>query len=176
VLRSWPALLAWGAGLIHLAIGAAVARADGDGNAIMLLTPMLVVGAAEIAWGVAVLRAGRIRGGRAAAVGAIIAVLMGAVALVGGAPVIAVGTSSALAIASGAMAARMREAGVARTGKGEEPVRASRSRAAGVAVGALLVAALAMPGLAQTDAATNGDPHDHGVGADLPLVDPHAHH
>jgi len=176
VLRSWPALLAWGAGLIHLAIGAAVARADGEGNAVMLLAPMLAVGAAEIAWGVAVLRAGRIRGGRGAAAGAIIAVLMGTVALIGGAPVIAVGSASALAIASGAMAARMREAGAARTGTGEEPVRTSRSRAAGVALGAVLVAALAMPGLAQTDAATNVGVHDHGNGADLPLVDPHAHH
>lgn len=176
MLRSWPALLAWGAGLIHLAVGAAITRSGAPWPGSLLLAPMLLAGLAELGWGVAVLRAGRILGGRGAAIGAIIVVLLGAVALLGGAPVTAIGTSSALAVASGAMAARTREAGEARAGTGEEPARKPRSRAAGVVLGAVLVAALATPGLAQTDAATNGGRHDHGVGAELPLVDPHAHH
>ncbi|PRB03964.1 hypothetical protein [Microbacterium sp. MYb64] len=175
MLRSWPALLAWGAGLIHLAVGASVSGADG--RTVALLAPMLLIGVVELGWGVAVLRAGRIRRGRAVAVGAIIAVLLGAVALLGGAPVIAVATSSVLVIAAGAMAARVREAGVVRADDGEGSALASRSGAVSAVVGAVLVAALVTPGLAQTDAGVNGGGHDHGGGADLPLVvDPHAHH
>lgn len=175
MLRSWPALLAWGAGLIHLAIGASVSGADG--RAVVLLAPMLLIGAVELGWGVAVLRAGRIRRGRGAAVGAIIAVIFGAVALLGGAPVIAVAASSVLVIAAGAMAARSRGAGEALVDAGEGSTRASRTRAAGAVLGAVLVASLVTPALAQTDAGANGGGHDHGGGADLPLVvDPHAHH
>jgi len=174
VLRSWPALLAWGAGLIHLAIGASVTGADGW--AVVLLAPMLVLGAVELGWGVAVLRAGRVGQGRGAAIGAIIAVILGAGALLGGAPVIAVAASSGLVVAAGAMAARSRGEGEAGADVGEGSVRASRSRAVGAVLGAVLVAALVTPGLAQTDAGANGGGHDHGGGADLPLVDPHAHH
>lgn len=174
MLRSWPALLAWGAGLIHLAIGAAVIGADV--RSLVLLVPMLVIGVVELGWGVAVLRAGRILWGRGAATAAIIAVVLGAGALLGGAPVIAVAASSLLVIAAGAMAARSRGAGEARADAGEGSARASRSRAVGTMLGAVLVAALVTPGLAQTDAGANGGVHDHGGGADLPLVDPHAHH
>ena len=174
MLRSWPALLAWGAGLIHLAIGASVTGADGW--AVVLLAPMLVLGAVELGWGVAVLRAGRVGQGRGAAIGAIIAVILGAGALLGGAPVIAVAASSGLVVAAGAMAARSRGEGEAGADVGEGSVRASRSRAVGAVLGAVLVAALVTPGLAQTDAGANGGGHDHGGGADLPLVDPHAHH
>ncbi|MFJ4163980.1 hypothetical protein ACIPY5_00325 [Microbacterium sp. NPDC089698] len=174
MLRSWPALLAWGAGLIHLAIGASVTGAGG--TAVVLLAPMLILGVAELGWGIAVLRAGRIRRGRGAAVGAIIAVVLGAGALLGGAPVIAIAAATVLVVASGAMAARSGAEGDAGADGGEATVRGSRTRAAGTVLGAVLVAALVTPGLAQTDAGANGGVHDHGGGADLPLVDPHAHH
>ncbi|OZB85860.1 hypothetical protein [Microbacterium sp. 13-71-7] len=175
MLRSWPALLAWGAGLIHLAIGASVTGAEGDPRTVVLLAPMLVIGVAELGWGVAVLRAGRIERGRGAALGAILAVILGAVALLGGAPIIAVAASSVLVVAAGAMAARSRGAGEGRADDGESSARMSRSRAVGTVLGAVLVAALVTPGLAQTDAGANGGGHDHG-GTELPLVDPHAHH
>ena len=175
MLRNWPALLAWGAGLIHLAIGAQVVAAGGAWPATALLAPMLVAGVAELGWGVVVLRAGRVVQGRGAAVGAIAAVVLGAAALAGGASVVAVGTASALAVVGGSMAARGARAGEVRAGAGERPARSVRSRAAGTVVGAVLVAALVTPGLAQTDAGLNGV-HDHGVPADLPFVDPHGHH
>jgi hypothetical protein len=43
-----------------------------------------------------------------------------------------------------------------------------------MAVGAVLVAALVVPGLALTDAGAQGVGHDHG--ADLVVLDPHGHH
>lgn len=173
MLRTWPALLAWGAGLIHLAIGASIVAPSG-GEASALCAPMLVVGAAELGWGIAVLRAGRIIGGRGAATGAIAAVLLGAASLGGGAPVGAVAISSALAVVGGSMAARAARRGEQPAASGEEPPRAPRLRAAGMAVGVVLVAALATPALALTDAAGRGAGHDHG--GDLVVVDPHSGH
>jgi hypothetical protein len=48
-LRMWPALASWGAGLIHLAVAAAAPPA--------VLALFVLIGAAEIVWGVLVLRA-----------------------------------------------------------------------------------------------------------------------
>jgi len=173
VLRTWPALLAWGAGLIHLAIGASIVAPSGDATTV-LCAPMLLVGSVELGWGIAVLRAGRIIGGRGAAAGAIAAVLLGAVSLGGGAPVGAVAISSALAVVGGSMAARAARKGEGPAGMGEEPARALRVRAAGMALGVFLVAAVATPALALTDAVGHGSGHDHG--GDLVVVDPHGGH
>ncbi|KJL24903.1 hypothetical protein RL72_01626 [Microbacterium azadirachtae] len=166
MLRTWPALLAWGAGLIHLAIGASIVAPSGDVTR-ALCAPMLLIGSVELGWGIAVLRAGRIIGGRGAAAGAIAAVLLGAVSLGGGAPVGAVAISSALVVVGGSMAARAAR-------KGEGSARALRVRATGMALGVFLVAAVATPALALTDAVGHGSGHDHG--GDLVVVDPHSGH
>lgn len=174
MLRTWPALFAWGAGLIHLAIGASVVGTGHDAFATALLVSLLVAGAAELAWGVMALRSGRIVGGKGAALGAIALVLLGAASLLSGASVIAVAAASALAVAGGSIAARTAaptaSRAVAARGRG------TWSRGAGVMVGAVLVAALVAPGLAQTDAGQGVGEHGHGIGAELPLIDPHAHH
>ena len=174
MLRAWPALLAWGAGLIHLAIGSSVVAPSGDATSVVMCAAMLPAGVAELGWGVAVLRTGRIIGGRGAAGGAIAAVVLGAVSLGGGAPVGAVAIASALAVVGGSMAARMAAKAEHPGGSGEDPSGMSRLRAAGMAVGAVLVAALATPALALTDAGAHQGAHDHG--AELVVVDPHAGH
>jgi hypothetical protein len=167
-------MLAWGAGLIHLAIGASAVARSGDATSALLCAAMLPTGAAELVWGVAVLRAGRIIGGRGAAAGAIAAVVLGAVSLGGGAPVGAAAIASALAVAGGSMAARMAVKAERPGGSGEDPSGMSRLRAAGMAVGAVLVAALATPALALTDTGAHHGAHDHG--AELVVVDPHGGH
>lgn len=176
MLRTWPALLAWGAGLIHLAIGAQSAAAGARWPAAALLVPMLVVGVAELGWGVAVFRAGRIVRGKAAAIGSIVAVVLAAAALVGGAPVLAVAVSSALAVVGGSMAARASTTVEAQPREGERAARPSRSRTAGMVLGAVLVAGLVTPVLAQTDAGMRAGMHHHGADMQMPLMDPHAHH
>ncbi|MDQ4212564.1 hypothetical protein [Microbacterium capsulatum] len=176
MIRTWPALFAWGAGLIHLAVGASVVGGRHGWPAVVVLAGTLALGAAELGWGAAVLRAGRIVLRRGAAVAAIIAVALGAGALGAGASPLAVAAGSALAITGGSIAARARMAQGSGAAGGEESARSSRSRAAGMAVCAVLVAALVTPGLAFTDAGLHGAGHGHDLAVDLRLTDPHAHH
>ena len=47
----WPALFAWGAGLIHIAVAA--------GSPLGVLLPLTALGVAELVWGIVALRLGR---------------------------------------------------------------------------------------------------------------------
>lgn len=59
--RSWPSVSAWGAGLIAAALGAgAIVRPGSEAVSIGLGTGMVILGLAALAWGGAVLAAGRL--------------------------------------------------------------------------------------------------------------------
>jgi hypothetical protein len=66
LIRHWLALAALGAALIHLAVGA--------GSPPAAMVALLVIGLAELAWAIAVLRADRLPIASAAAVGALVPV------------------------------------------------------------------------------------------------------
>ncbi len=146
--RSWPALTAWGAGLIQLALGAgALTGAQGGAVPITAGIALAGLGAAGFAWGGTALARGRLVVPRAGVVG----VLTGLVALaaaLGTDPehvsVAAVAAASALLIATGiGCALTLRRAG--RPG--------SRMRVLGLVVSAVVVAALVTPALAASEAA-----------------------
>ena len=67
MLRTWPALLSWGAGLTHLALGAAVMAAPSPGPRIAVAVGLVLLGASELVWGALVLRSGRLIWSRALA-------------------------------------------------------------------------------------------------------------
>lgn len=155
ILRQWASFAALGAGLIHIALGAGSPL----GTAIVLVG----VGAAELAWAIAVLARGRILATRSSITAAIVLVAVWIAAIVAGGgfgidplPMLAAVmldlAVAALVVADG------RSAGAER-----EP-RAGRM-VLGAFVGALLVAGLATPALAATPAGGGdmGGMHDTGV-------------
>ncbi|MFH8248747.1 hypothetical protein ACH3VR_00080 [Microbacterium sp. B2969] len=149
---AWGAIAAWGAGLIHLALGAGAVTA-GHSPAGM---PLVALGAAALAWGAAALARGRVVIPRAAVGGVLLALIAGAVAL-GLDParisVVAVAAASALLVVVGigcGLALRGREAG--RPGI---PV---------IILAAVIVAAIATPTLAATEAGRFAPDHgSHGI-------------
>lgn len=145
--QSWPALTAWGAGLIQLALGAA-ALTGAQGGAVLLVVgiALLGLGATGFAWGGTALARGRLVVPRAGVGGALAGILVLVAALVA-APqrisVTAVAAASALLLATGISCAI---AG-----------RAQRSDAAplrllGLLATAVVVAAVVTPALAATEA------------------------
>lgn len=74
MIRTWLGLAALGAGLVHLAVAA--------GSPLVLLVPLVLVGAAELAWGVAALAGERIPWPRAALAGATLVIAGWVAALV----------------------------------------------------------------------------------------------
>ncbi|WP_295010916.1 hypothetical protein [uncultured Microbacterium sp.] len=176
MLRTWPALLSWGAGLTHLALGAAVMAAPSPGPRIAVAMGLILLGASELVWGALVLRSGRLIWSRALAPAAMAAVVLGGASLVAGSPPLAAAIGTALAIGAGlaGISSVRRARGTARTASAR-PV-AERHRAVGTVLGAILVAGLTTPALATTDPALNGQPHGHDTSIDMPMMDPHAHH
>jgi hypothetical protein len=165
----WPALFAWGAGLIHIAVAA--------GSPIGVLLPLTALGAAELAWGIVALRLGRmplvrttLGVGVAATLGGLVLALFDLMAWI---PLVS--SSIMLVAVAGAAAATMR--GAARTGDGRgaagrvaDAEASARSSAPagrtliGVVAGALLVSALTTPALAQTNAGDYAVPHGEMTG------------
>ncbi len=170
----WPALFAWGAGLIHIAVAA--------GSPIGVLLPLTALGAAELAWGIVALRLGRmplvrttLGVGVAATLGGLVLALFDLMAWI---PLVS--SSIMLVAVAGAAAATMR--GAARTGdgrgaagrgaagRGADAESSARSSAPagrtliGVVAGALLVSALTTPALAQTNAGDYAVPHGEMTG------------
>ncbi|MGC5221901.1 hypothetical protein ACPW96_04780 [Micromonospora sp. DT81.3] len=153
--RQWPALCAWGAGLIHLAVVAS--------SSPLWAVLLGAMGALELAWGVYALRSGRMTGPRVvmgAALGAIgvsgIAGLSGSFA---GVP-LAAATVLLLVIAFAAAAVLRAER---RRSPRRSTYEASRQRPGrtllGLLAGAALVAGLTTPALALTDAGEHAVPH-----------------
>lgn len=151
-LRTWPALAAWGAGLVH------AATAAGAPWGVLLL--LCAAGLAEFAWGVATLRAGRLARPRAALLGAVGILLGSAIAtLAGGMGLAPFGASAVLLLwIVAAAGARMRRPGGAHDAPG--PARA----ALGLVIGAVLVAGLTTPALAMTEPGEHAVPHGETPG------------
>lgn len=184
--RSWPMLGGLGAGLVLAALGA------GAGGAPRVVLAGL--GVAALGWGVLSLRADRMLAPRGVLAVAVAALAVGAGAVAGGAmadvaglPLAAASAFVAWVALAAALAVRARRAAPAtpealRVGDRAEPVSRdgvdARRSLAGLAMGALLVSALATPALAATEAGELAVPHgEHGTApADDIRPDPgHAH-
>ena len=176
--RSWPMLGALGAGLVLAALAA------GAGGAPQVVLAGL--GVAALGWGVLSLRAGRPVAPRAA-LGVSVAALLaggaavgaGAMADVAGSPLVAASVFVASVALSAALAVRSRRAEPpwvedpaqpASSVRVEEPAQPAsrdprpRLTVVGLAIGALLVSALATPALAATEAGELAVPHGlHGT-------------
>jgi hypothetical protein len=161
IARSWPALFAWGAGLLHIALAAQVARAALVPGVIAVV--LLLQGAAELTWGILGLSSGRPVAARAVVAGAMTGMVLAAVAIGGGGSPVA-----AAAVVVLVMPASML------TWSSRAGTPASHSRpmlpAVGLIVGAVLVAGLITPALSTT---TGSGEHGH---SDLSSFDPHAGH
>lgn len=162
IARSWPALFAWGAGLLHLALAAQVVRAALVPG-VVVAAMLLLQGAAELSWGVLSLRRGRPVAARAVVAGAVTGLVLAAVAIGGGGSPVAVAAVVVLVVPASMLtwSARARTA-----------VSPSRRLvpAIGIVAGAVLVAGLVTPALSTT---TGSGEHGHD---DLSSFDPHAGH
>lgn len=160
----WPALFAWGAGLIHIAVAA--------GAPLGVLVPLTALGAAELVWGIATLRLGRMPLVRTALTIGVVATLGGLVLalfdLMAWIPLVS--SSLMLLAIAGAAAVKLRRdaRGIDGSGtdaRGADVDASARSSAPvgrsliGVVAGALLVSALTTPALAQTHAGDYAIPH-----------------
>jgi hypothetical protein len=170
---SWPALAAWGGGLVQLALGAGAITGAGEGSAIRVAGILLtVVGAVAIGWGAATLARGRIVVPRLG-IGGSLAGIVTAVATMSLDParvsVFAVAAASALLVAVALGCAL----GLRRTSRpaSARTTDAARPRVIGLLVGALLVAGVVTPALASTEAGQHATPH----GEHAELVEPDHH-
>ena len=161
---SWPAIAAWGSGLIQLALGAGAITADGGGPAIRVAGILLVViGAAAIGWGAVTLARGRIVVPRLS-IGGSLAGILAATAAMALDPirvsVFAVAASIVLSIAVAlGCALTLRRARRAHTAKPDAGAR----RLIALMVAAVLVAGVATPALAATEAGQHAVPHGEMV-------------
>lgn len=160
----WPALFAWGAGLIHIAVAA--------GSPLAVLVPLTALGVAELVWGIVMLRQGRIPLVRTTLAVAVLATLAGLVlALVDLMAWMPLVSSSIMLVAIAGVAAvtlRRGARGVAERSTDAEASARSAVPAGraliGVVAGALLVSGLTTPALAQTNAGDYAVPHGEMTG------------
>lgn len=159
---AWPAVAAWGAGLVHLALGAGAVTARGGAQFAGL--PLIALGAAFLVWGAVVLARGRLVAPRTTVAGVLAGLAAGALALAADpvrTSVAAVAAASVLLIAVGFGCGR-----ALRAGRGTD---AASPRLAGLLVAAIVVAGIVTPALAATEAGRHA--HDHGE-----IVEPaHSH-
>lgn len=150
-VRSWPSVSAWGAGLITAALGAgALTRPDSGVVADGLGIGLVLLGLASLAWGGAVLSAGRLVTPRAALAGSLVSILA-VVALLFVVPahtsVLAVAAASLLLVVVGATAAthlrRLRRTASA-------PRTAQPMSVVGLLVAAAVIAVVVTPALGAT--------------------------
>lgn len=193
--RTWPMLCALGAGLVLLALAAGAGGTVGGVTA--------AAGAAGLGWGVLSLRAGRalvpdlvlgtgaallvgagalVGSGLAAAAGVPVGPLLAASAFV-----IVVAGHCAVVVRGRARAGREGRAGRADAAAPRVAAVDGRVPLVGLVVGALLVAGVATPALAATEAGRLAVPHgehgggsssvpDHGHPPDGPMIDDGHHH
>ncbi len=175
----WPALFAWGAGLIHIAVAA--------GAPLGVLVPLTTLGVAELVWGITALRRGRMPLVRTTLAVAVIATLAGLVlalfdlmawiplmssslmlvAIAGAAAVTlrrAARTVAGRKMAGRKMAGRRMDGRVADAEASARPSTPAGRTLIGVVAGALLVSALTTPALAQTNAGDYAVPHGEMTG------------
>lgn len=153
-VASWPAVVAWGSGLVQLALGAGMLTSEGsDAAARAIGFALATLGAAGLLWGALTLSRGRIVAPRLGVAGALVGLTAGALALAvdpGRTSVVAVAAASALLVTAGVACAitlrRMPSAG--------------RPGIVGLLIAAVVVAALVTPALAATEAGRLAP--DHG--------------
>jgi hypothetical protein len=187
---SWPAIAAWGGGLIQLALGAGAVTAVEGGLAIRMAGFVLIVmGAAAIGWGAATLARGRIVVPRLVVAGSLAGILWAVVTMTldpqrtsvfavvaASALFVAVALGSALALRRAARPARARStvptpsplAADTSSGASDRMGPAGGRGVVGLVVSAVLVAGLVTPALAATEAGQHAVPHGE-------MVEP-AHH
>lgn len=157
----WPAIVAWGAGLVQIALGAGAITTVQDDPAIGVVgISLIVIGAGALGWGAVILTRGRIVAPRASIAGSLAGILVTATALALD-PVrisvfaVAVAIVLLIAVALGcARATRRSDAG--------------RSGLIGLVVAAVLVSGAVTPALAATEAGRHAVPHGEMV--------EHSHH
>lgn len=178
IVLCWIAFGALGTGLIHIAVAVGTPPA--------IAAPLIILGAVEFGWALAVIAAGRILAPRAAIAGSIApslgwAVLTGSAAATGPAVLpflplafLPLAIASLLGLVSGAVLAagrrRQTDAG-SRTDVASGPVAAGRY-VLGLTAGALVVGALVTPALAGTEAGRRAQPH----GQHVPVLVPEPGH
>jgi hypothetical protein len=149
---SWPALAAWGAALLLLALGAGALTGEGGGAWSAITGAALVVlGVGGLIWGTAALARGRIVVPRASVAGCLLGVVATATALAADplhVSIIAVAAASALLVSLGAVCGSHLRSARRDTGRTD----ASRPGIIGMLIGALLVAGLVTPALGATEA------------------------
>ena len=168
--RTWSALFALGAGLMHLGLGSAIVSTPAGTGSAITLSSLILLGAMEIAWAIVVLTLARPWSATSrpwlvyAGVGlAVLAMVLGGFALNVGAPTIAVSASGFLiVVAAVAAVIGWRTTRNQRT----EARRRPGLEFAGLAVAAVLVAGIVTPAVAGTSAGLNAVPHGHGGGVD----------
>lgn len=173
-MQAWPMLAAIGSGLVLTAtsagvIDAAAAEEDGAGLAVVGIT-LSACGCTALGWAVIALRAGRVPAPRATLASALIVVAASAA-------VLSTGLAAPLGVAVLPVLVAVVFAFVVAAGAGVElrrlrraPLR-RRSSVVGLIIGAALVAALATPALAATEAGERAVPH-----GELHTTDHHAGH
>lgn len=164
--RCWIALAALGAGLVHVAVGA--------GSPLVLLIPLVALGAAELGWAVATFARDRVPLPWAG-FGLLLAPVIGwALVLTAGVlsrgaafsgllPVFPMASASLLCIVGAALLAIVLRQGDAAADEARTP-RASAPHGvgrflAGIAIGSFAVAAIVTPALAATQAGEDAVPH-----------------
>ena len=166
VIRTWTAMAALGAALIHLAVAASAPMP--------FLAAFAAAGAAEIAWSVVTLIRGRFPLPRIVPVLALVPSAIWAIGVVVGSessalPFLALGASTMLSVAIAIVVALETRRGVAAS-PAREP---SPGRSLlGFVAGAFIIAGVALPALGQTQAgiAASEGPHaHHSVSLDVDL-------
>jgi hypothetical protein len=182
---SWPALAAWGGGLIQLALGAGAITGAGEVPAIRAAGILLaVIGVVAIGWGAATLARGRIVVPRLGIAGSLAGILAaaGTMALdparvsvfavaAACALLIAVALGCALAVRRAARPPRPRTsvptpsplAADASSGAAGRVGTAGGRRLVGLFISAVLVAGVVTPALAATEAGQHAVPHGEMV-------------
>lgn len=157
----WPAIAAWGSGLIHLALGAGAVTAPAGMSPVAL--PLIALAATDLAWGATVLARGRVLAPRAGVAGVLAGLLAGALALWADparTSVAAVAAASVLLLAVGI--------GCARALRPPRAGDAASPRIVGLVVAAVVVSAIVTPALTATEAGRHA--HEHGA---VPVDEPH---
>ena len=176
---AWPAVAAWGAALIQLALGAgAIPAPDGSGaveasaaGAWAVGLPLIALGVGGLGWGGLTLARGRVVAPRAAVAGVLAGLVVGAAAL-GVDPVhtsvAALGAVAVLLVAGALGCGRaLRAANPTDRTTDAAPPR----RLAGLLVAAVAVAGIVTPALGATEAGRSAGHSNHGI----VLEDGHSH-
>lgn len=166
----WPAITAWGAGLVQFALGAGAVSGSTVQPAGLLLIALALL---ALAWGAVTLARGRLIAPRASVVAALAGLIVGGLALAADparTSVFAVTAASVLLVATAIGCGRALRAVEAT----ERPARPSsaKPRLAGIFVAAVVVSALVTPALGATEAGRLAP--DHSVHGGV-VEDPHHH-